>query len=107
MAKANGVEREKWQEQIAAFTRSGLTRSKYCRENSIATHQLAYWQKKLRGKSATADKFIPLDLRARGRSGVGIRVVLSSAIVIELSELPDPAWVHSLIRKGGRHGGDE
>ncbi|QVK16922.1 IS66 family insertion sequence element accessory protein TnpB [Mycoplasmatota bacterium] len=38
--------RSEWKERIEEYQKSGLSKSKWCRENGYKLHQLLYWIKK-------------------------------------------------------------
>jgi transposase len=39
--------RRYWRKHIAAWRRSGLSQSAYCRENDLSFHQFRYWKKRV------------------------------------------------------------
>lgn len=51
---------EYWQEQLDRLKASGLSRSQYCRDNSINYDRFGYWLKKLSPASPT---FVPVKMQ--------------------------------------------
>jgi hypothetical protein len=54
--------KEYWQQQLDKFKASNLSRSKFCRENSIDYHKFSYWIKKSK-LSPTLSEFVPIKLQ--------------------------------------------
>lgn len=52
--------KEFWQQQLEKLKTSGLSRSQYCRVNSINYNRFGYW---LKGLSPVASEFIPVKLQ--------------------------------------------
>lgn len=52
--------KEYWQEQLDKLKASGLSRSQYCRDNSINYHRFGYWLKRLLPASPT---FVPVKMQ--------------------------------------------
>jgi hypothetical protein len=52
--------KEFWQQQLEKLKTSGLSRSQYCRVNSINYDRFGYWLKRL---SSVSSEFIPVKLQ--------------------------------------------
>ncbi len=39
--------RREWEQRIADYRASGLSRAKWCQQNSLKAHQLKYWLKRM------------------------------------------------------------
>ena len=52
--------KEYWQEQLERLKTSGLSRSQYCRDNSINYDRFGYWLKKL---SPVSPIFVPVKMQ--------------------------------------------
>jgi hypothetical protein len=50
--------KEFWQEQLEQFNTSGLSRSEYCRNNSINYDRFSYWLRK--SSPASSPAFVPV-----------------------------------------------
>ena len=44
--------RREWEQRIADYRASGLTRAQWCRQNGLKDHQLKYWIKRIEGSTA-------------------------------------------------------
>lgn len=43
-----------WEHRVAEFKASGLSQSKWCRENDLSLHKLRYWLNKLNNNSSNS-----------------------------------------------------
>jgi len=97
-----------WQQHLAEFRASGLSRGAYCREHGLKVHQLAY-QLDRAGKTAkevakSAFARVALPTASPGSQQRGARLVFGSGIRLELDGGADPAWIAQVITAvgGGR-----
>lgn len=48
-----GSKRRFWAAHVAAWERSGLTQTAYCREYGLSRHAFGWWRRKFRDRPAT------------------------------------------------------
>lgn len=80
---------EYWQQHIAAWKQSGLSKARYCKQHNISQSALYHWRKKLDIHENAPKKLIPVTINHC--TPAPVRVLLNSQVVIELStdNLPD------------------
>ncbi len=74
-------QKQQWQEHIAAYQKSGLSKRRYCREANIAYHQFQYYWKQ-HCKKQTVDKVSEVP----SRKFVPLTVASASAVETRLEK---------------------
>jgi hypothetical protein len=105
MAIKNSDKAAFWQQHLADFRASGLSRVTYCREHGLKVHQLGYQldragnAAKAKAKSAFARVALPkVAARAEQRAA---RLVFGGGICLELDGGADAAWIAELVAAVG------
>ena len=114
-----------WQEHVTAANSYNGSGAEYAKAHGITSSALYYWQKKFRIKATTPQEsttkqisskksgatpslnsqFVALRVAAPAaqplaspRAIAPCTIVMASQVRLELSELPDPQWLVSLVR---------
>jgi putative transposase len=83
-SRPRGRQRGEWEELIAKFKRSGLSRQDFCSEASIPVSSFDYWRRKLRReRTAVAPGFVEL-APISSRSGWDVEFELGAGVVLRL-----------------------
>ena len=94
--------RNYWKRHVKAHRESGLTRAEYCRQQNISYHALTYWQKKFGNHSTPLPALVPVPVDKILRppvndQGAGVKIILNSAVVIEVSEHFSPKALRQVL----------
>ena len=74
-ATARAARRQHWQEQVAAWNRSGLSKAAFCREHGLRIWQFHYWCGALRpGPGEGAGGFAQVHVSGAARSGLRLHI---------------------------------
>lgn len=103
--------RSYWAYHVAAVKSQGVTTSAYARQHGISLSALYYWQRKLALEMAPhsmalavpkpQSKFVALrvnDAVAQLAPSWGCALVLGGGMRLEMSALPDPQWLVTVVR---------
>lgn len=92
-----------WEHRVAEFKASGLSQSKWCRENDLSLHKLRYWLKKLDNNSSSScqepsPKWISVsmeEINQESNETLGIKI---GEVVIEVKQGFNPSFLAEVIR---------
>jgi hypothetical protein len=93
-----------WQQHLATYRASGLSRVEYCREHGLKVHQLGYQldragkTAKAKVKSAFARVVVPKQATTQQH---GARLVFGRGIALELDRDADATWIAKVIAAVG------
>lgn len=96
-----------WQEHLDKYRASGQPRSKYCRENGLKVHQLAYYiGRRNKGGSSKKSAFarvVTPPTAPPAPKRLAARLMFSGGVVLEIESGTDPVWLSGIITHvGGR-----
>ncbi|KJE27986.1 hypothetical protein LG52_3146 [Geobacillus kaustophilus] len=72
--------RREWEQRIADYRASGLTRAKWCQQNGFKDHQLKYWIKRIEGStvpskpSTTWTSVVMVDPSSDNESSIQVKI---------------------------------
>ena len=108
-----------WRKRVREHEKSGLTVGEFCEREDLVDHQLAWWRRELKRRdakvssrkkkstrikprkrqpTATASKFVPVQVTSSGSSSVSIEVVLDQPVRIAVSPGFDPQVLADVVR---------
>lgn len=96
-----------WQEHLDKYRASGQSRSKYCRENGLKVHQLAYYigrrNKGVVSKRNAFARVVPVSTAPQASKRLAARLIFVGGVVLEIEPGTDPVWLSGIITHvGGR-----
>ena len=96
-----------WQEHFDEYRASGQSRSKYCRENGLKVHQLAYYiGRPTIGSASKRNAFARVALSSTAPQApkrLAARLIFAGGVVLEIESGTDPVWLSGIITHvGGR-----
>ena len=86
--------RERWQQRLHRFARSGLTVAAFCAREGLAPTTFDAWKRRLR--DAAAPQFVAVRL-TEPTAATPVELVLPSGCVLRLAPGCDPAWVRQVL----------
>ena len=97
-----------WRALVEAQERSGLSMSRFCREQGIPYHQFLY-QRRFKAalpgrvRALASRGLIPVEapggfVRVRVEERSGMRLRFSAGLVVEIDRVPPAAWVAEVAR---------
>ena len=96
-----------WQEHLDKYRASGQPRSKYCRENGLKVHQLAYYigRRSIGGasKKNVFARVVSPPTVPQPPKRFAARLMFAGGVVLEIEPGTDPVWLSGIITHvGGR-----
>jgi transposase-like protein len=95
--------RAMWRDRVAAFERSGMSRSAWCARHGVKVATLDYWRVQLAHEPVSNAKLIPIRVvpavsPARRVSLGEIKIELGGAVCLHTSSDVDADWLAALLR---------
>jgi transposase len=92
--------RQRWQQRLERFRRSGLTVPAFCARERFSTASFYAWRRRLQGSAAPppadAPRLVPIRV-VPSPAGAPAELVLPSGCVLRLSPDCDLAWLRQLL----------
>ena len=97
------AKRAMWSKRVAAFERSGLTRSAWCAREGLAVATLDYWRARLRAEVSTAPRaLVPIVVTTPDvdcvRAAAGAVEIEVAGVRLRSGSDVDAQWLLSLLR---------
>jgi hypothetical protein len=80
---------EQWQQHLNRWRDSGLSQVAFCKQHSLAVHNLQYWRKRLLPKAGKPNALIPVTVRPPVSSLTRLRLGAHVMIELPVEALPD------------------
>jgi hypothetical protein len=96
-----------WQQHVNQLQQSGLSPVEYAKQQQLSVKSLYHWRSKLLATPIatheTASPFVAINV-APAYPRRPCRIELPQGVCLELSELPAPNWLASLLQHIGQEG---
>lgn len=81
MSKNPSRKADLWAHRIENWKASGLSRKKWCEQNSLSPSSLQYWLARQSNKETATSQFIEIEDQARDNCSKGLQVLIGTATI--------------------------
>jgi hypothetical protein len=90
-----------WSDHLVTIAAENITTKAYAEREGLSVATLYYWRKRLKKISAPDQaanrKLVPVRLATSSTPDMACTLTLGPSVHLELPQLPDPAWLASLV----------